>query len=161
MKICSICGEKKDATLQYFVKCSRTKSGMAASCKVCNRKRGSKWHILNPEKSKRNRDKWALENKEHKAKMLAERHIKLRLDALLAYSMGKIQCACCGETRLEFMALDHINGGGRAHRAIFESSAQFYRNLKLAGYPTGLRVLCHNCNQARGLYKYCPHEKER
>jgi hypothetical protein len=23
----------------------------------------------------------------------------------------------------------------------------------------GYRVLCHNCNLARGFYGYCPHEK--
>jgi len=31
----------------------------------------------------------------------------------------------------------------------------------MQGYPTGFRVLCHNCNQAIGLYGYCPHKTPR
>jgi hypothetical protein len=31
--------------------------------------------------------------------------------------------------------------------------------LRDNGWPEGYRVLCHNCNSARGLYGYCPHER--
>jgi radical SAM protein with 4Fe4S-binding SPASM domain len=32
--------------------------------------------------------------------------------------------------------------------------------LKNNNYPKDLfRLLCHNCNMARGCYGYCPHEK--
>jgi hypothetical protein len=33
--------------------------------------------------------------------------------------------------------------------------------LKRNGYPKGFRVLCHNCNSARGLYGYCPHKRRK
>jgi len=36
-KTCTQCGEKKPATTEYFVKCSRVKSGLSASCKVCQK----------------------------------------------------------------------------------------------------------------------------
>lgn len=80
----------------------------------------------------------------------------LKQDALNAYG-GK--CACCGEDRYEFMAIDHIHGNGNQHRKINKtgSGLQFYRWLKREKYPEGFRVLCHNCNQSFGLYGYCPH----
>lgn len=69
-------------------------------------------------------------------------------------------CACCGEAHTEFLALDHINGGGNEHRATTgtRGGSAFYRWIAKNGFPDGYRILCHNCNMARGLYGYCPHE---
>ena len=80
----------------------------------------------------------------------------LKQDALNAYG-GK--CACCGIDNYEFMAIDHINGGGNKHRRDNKTGAglQFYRWLKKNKYPKAFRVLCHNCNVSYGLYGYCPH----
>lgn len=67
------------------------------------------------------------------------------------------RCACCGETRYEFLAIDHIAGDGGTHRKTTKGPID--RWLKANGYPKqGFRILCHNCNMARGLYGYCPHE---
>jgi hypothetical protein len=72
------------------------------------------------------------------------------------------KCFCCGERRVEFLAIDHINGGGKRHRkAIKKDGHSFYQWLKVNGFPDGFRTLCHNCNLALGFYGYCPHEKER
>lgn len=69
-------------------------------------------------------------------------------------------CACCGEQHVEFLALDHIDGDGNEERRELNAiGAKFYRFLRQNHYPPGLRVLCHNCNLARGFYGYCPHEK--
>ncbi len=78
-----------------------------------------------------------------------------KLDALQHYGM---KCACCGESRYEFLTIDHINGGGRKHNAEI-GQGHLYRWLKKNNYPEGFRVLCHNCNQSLGLYGYCPHQK--
>jgi len=84
---------------------------------------------------------------------------KIRLEILNAY--GGL-CACCGELRLEFLSVDHIAGGGNAHRRALgcPSGLGFYLWLKRENYPNGFRILCHNCNMARGFYGYCPHERE-
>jgi hypothetical protein len=75
------------------------------------------------------------------------------------------QWACCGEQRLPFLAMDHINGGGKAHLLIIGGARNgphvLYRWLKKNGYPAGFRVLCHNCNVAIGHYGRCSHEDER
>ena len=84
------------------------------------------------------------------------RERKLREEALAKY--GGV-CACCGEFRHEFLALDHINGGGRVHRRAINTPLP--RWLKKNGWPEGFRVLCHNCNMAKGRYGACPHEREQ
>lgn len=85
---------------------------------------------------------------------------KLRLETIAAY--GGL-CSCCGESHQEFLAIDHINGGGTAQRrALGFRGSEFHRWLRALGYPKDeCRLLCHNCNQSRGWYGYCPHEKAR
>jgi hypothetical protein len=84
-------------------------------------------------------------------------HRNLRLSVLSAYG-GR--CACCLEDKYEFLAIDHINGGGSKHRQS-EAKTGLYQWLKNNNYPEGFQVLCHNCNMAKGFYGSCPHEKDR
>jgi hypothetical protein len=69
------------------------------------------------------------------------------------------KCECCGETRREFLTLDHINGDGAIHRR--QTKGGTMRDIKQRNFPPGFRVLCMNCNWTRGVQKYCPHDKER
>jgi Recombination endonuclease VII len=52
----------------------------------------------------------------------------------LIQSLGG-KCACCGESEIKFLAVDHVNGKAQPER----------------------QVLCHNCNLAKGFYGQCPH----
>lgn len=70
------------------------------------------------------------------------------------------KCACCEETEIEFLAIDHINGGGGAERKGFKGNT-FYWHLAKTPKRDDLRVLCHNCNMAIGFYGHCPHERKR
>ncbi len=82
--------------------------------------------------------------------------------ALVRYSGPVPCCACCREANLEFLQIDHINGGGTAHiKELFRQGMTFYRWLHGEGYPEGFRVLCSNCNFSLGHYGYCPHERHR
>jgi hypothetical protein len=75
-----------------------------------------------------------------------------------------MNCACCpNETVnfLEFLAIDHVAGGGNQHRKALGGGDKVYRWLVSNGYPEGFQVLCHNCNCAKGFYGECPHEAER
>lgn len=74
---------------------------------------------------------------------------------------GKV-CACCGEDKVEFLAIDHINGRGNQERQKLglKAGIAFYRWLIRNNYPLGYRVLCHNCNCSIGYYGYCPHHPE-
>lgn len=80
----------------------------------------------------------------------------LRREIIEAYGS---RCACCGESHYEFLAIDHVAGGGNQHRNILGGHANTLKYIKKQGYPPEFRVLCHNCNLARGFYGYCPHER--
>ena len=77
---------------------------------------------------------------------------------------GGARCACCAEERLEFLSIDHINGGGAKHREQItgdrRNGSNLYFWLRTQGFPPGFRVLCMNCNFAIGHFGYCPHERE-
>lgn len=88
--------------------------------------------------------------------MLRQQRIAIRFAVLRAYGN---KCQCCNEERHEFLGIDHINGGGQIHRK--KLFGHFYEWLKRHNYPSGFRILCHNCNQAKGIYRYCPHEREK
>ena len=87
--------------------------------------------------------------------MAKKRYRQIRTDAINHYG-GK--CECCGEKRYEFLAFDHIEGGGTKFRKT-SKDAQIASYLKRNNYPKGIRLLCHNCNSAFGFYGYCPHGK--
>lgn len=103
---------------------------------------------------------WYQANREREREWRKRYRVDLKREALAAYGGT---CACCGEHRWELLALDHIDGNGKEHRAQASAvGARFYSWLKRQGWPQGeLRVLCHNCNLSRGLYGYCPHEREQ
>lgn len=68
-------------------------------------------------------------------------------------------CECCGEHKIEFLCIDHVNGGGNEHRKEIGSGTPMYKWLIKNDYPDGFRVLCYNCNMSLGAYGYCPHQK--
>ena len=87
---------------------------------------------------------------------------RIRLLALTHYGGDPPQCACCGESAYEFLALDHKKGGGEKHRK--KTSYRGFEMavwLRRAGWPKGFRVLCHNCNMAIGFYGRCPHQGKK
>ncbi|MFA5380295.1 MAG: hypothetical protein WC455_31325 [Dehalococcoidia bacterium] len=68
------------------------------------------------------------------------------------------KCVCCGETTREFLTLEHINGGGRAHRRSLGGSKAVYQDVIDRGFPPEFTLLCMNCNFAKRFGRKCPHE---
>ena len=83
-----------------------------------------------------------------------------KLRALDIVGNGFIRCAWCGDTRIEVLHLDHINGDGHRHR----------RQMGKGGKGAGMRayrdiirhsekarqiyqLLCSNCHQLKGAYQ--------
>lgn len=100
-----------------------------------------------------NRDRRLVQMREYgRADRLA-----LKADVLGHYGGA---CACCGETELIFLSLEHVGGGGKAHRAEMGGGEKVYRDIRKRGYPPGFEALCHNCNQGRHINGgVCPHEQ--
>jgi hypothetical protein len=72
-------------------------------------------------------------------------------------------CSCCGENRIEFLSVDHIDGGGNQHnQKLRKEGTTLYRWLIKNNFPPGFQVLCYNCNTARyhngGT---CPHKQTK
>lgn len=130
------------------------------------RERRQAWNEANPDKLREYSRKYYELNREQeiirKVRGNARRYRRLRLEALQHYGGTEPQCACCGEWHLSFLALDHIGGGGSAHRRELNArSLNIWEFLRRENYPDGYRVLCHNCNGSIGYYGICPHEEER
>lgn len=86
---------------------------------------------------------------------------QLKLQALNYYSFGKMCCACCGESTLQFLTIDHIDGGGTKGREYTGGGSGLHHWLKRNNYPIGLQVLCFNCNCGRAVNGgQCPHKME-
>ena len=68
------------------------------------------------------------------------------------------KCACCGESEIAFLVIDHAHGRGDEHRRQERiSGSSIYHWFKKHNYPEGFRVLCQNCNASLGFFGYCPH----
>ena len=102
--------------------------------------------------------KWYSKNKANVLKRTKNYHKKLKLEVFSHYSNGSPKCSCCGEKTMEFLSIDHINGKGHEHRKKVGNSYRYYMWLRRNGYPSGIRILCHNCNQATSWGRTCPHE---
>jgi len=66
------------------------------------------------------------------------------------------KCVCCGESKPEHLAFDHIHGNGR--RSGKSGSIIAEHILGLDSPSNVYRILCHNCNNAISVFGYCPHQ---
>lgn len=148
MIYCPKCKQHKPA--EAFSKCSGRSNGKHGHCKACKAAYSKAW-------SRANRDIVNARARDYGQRMRAK---------LIEEYGGK--CNCCGEARYEFLALDHVNGGGTRERYIGKhgrwtsSMKPIAMIVKREGYPKDGRyqILCHNCNMAKGFYGACPHTKE-
>lgn len=150
MKTCSKCGVEKP------VEDFQTRNGKPISrCRACVYQRQRDYHAANLEQRRAAKKANASKHKGRLAAYLKQKGAELRQAIIIALGGS---CSCCGEHRCEFLAIDHIHGGGRQERKS-GSGITFYRKVVKAGIPRDkYRLLCHNCNMSHGLYGYCPHQ---
>lgn len=124
--------------------------------------RNRQWRLANPEKAKEKGQRtWEKlkEDPDRYARYLnaaSNRQRRLKVKVLEHYAGGPPRCECCGTDAIEFLTLDHIDGGGYKHRK--EVGANVYQWVVRTGYPKDIfRILCLNCNFSVGHYGYCPH----
>lgn len=139
---CSTCRESLTLESSYPT-VRRGVVGVMSRCRACRKKTEAVSRAANPnrrnEANKKNRD-------------------KIRDQVLDGYGR---KCACCGETRWQFLAIDHVEGGGTKHRKTIRNPYAMRLLVIKEGFPAKYRLLCHNCNQAMGWHGVCPHETER
>lgn len=126
-------------------------------CKKCDNKRNREYYQKHKVEALLRKRKYRLEHGEEiKARSRAK---TLEIKTTIINHYGK-ECACCGETEIKFLTIDHIEGGGTKHRKQLGGGGQrIYRWLIKNNFPEGYQVLCWNCNCAKGLYNTCPHQQ--
>ena len=147
---CSKCGRVK--LLSEFHKNRALKAGIFSWCKSCGnrlvrgRRKKRLKHYREMEAKKRERNRVSLR--------LWHRNRRIEMKRKIIKHYGG-RCKCCGEDRIEFLAIDHIGGGGKKHRKEVGSGNMLYWIIK-NNYPKGFRILCHNCNMSLGIFGYSP-----
>lgn len=146
---CPTCKETK-STSDFTI--DRTcKRGFAYRCKKCTLE-----YRQRPEVKAR-AAKWERNHREDQRKARRTR----RIEAIKKLG-GK--CECCGETQIEFLAFDHINGlrGRGIKRNGGDAADALALRIRKSEFPEQeFRILCHNCNSAHGFYGYCPHKTKK
>ena len=98
-------------------------------------------------------------NRTQLAKNCKDWFVQERLKTLQAYGN---KCEICGENTLEFLAIDHKNGGGKVHRESLGSGHGIFTYLRKQNYPkNNYRLLCHNCNFLTGVTKLSSNPSKR
>lgn len=108
------------------------------------------------------RKKQAVYREQHKEEHInynKEMYKKLRKEVFSYYGE---KCACCGESEMEFLGIDHINGGGTKHKKKVGHGIQLFRWIIKNNFPNNLQILCHNCNIAKSDKRefICPHKRK-
>ena len=117
-------------------------------------KRG--YYLANREKHAEQSRAWKTANAARVAELDRQGHLR-RTAALRDAVFGHYGefCACCGNT--EQLNIDHVNGGGAAHRKEIGTTAGvwFYRWLVANGLPDGFQTLCAPCNVSKSDGERC------
>lgn len=111
--------------------------------------------------------KYRQENSDYYA-ALQKRQRRMRKKRVIDHYGGV--CACCGESHIELLSIDHEMNNGAEHRRSMtkeygmkhRGGDTLYKWIVASGFPKkGFRVLCFNCNASIGFYGYCPHSEKR
>ena len=161
---CYACRRKSDVETYRCALCNRQSTRVVGASDLCSRCRPQQPNKIC--KTCNNAFASSMSNRDYCSSPCQQIGVQLarraqskarRLEVLAFYSDGNIQCACCGEATAAFLALDHINGGGRQQMDTMGGGnywAWLYRER-----PDGFQVLCHNCNMGRQLNGgICPHK---
>lgn len=123
-----------------------------------HRKQANKRQKINREKRLSNMTHEELEA--HKAKINRDNQERRDEVRRKVYSHYGSACACCGETEICFLSIDHMDNDGAEHRRAnnLQTGEQFYRWIVRNDYPKNLQILCMNCNWGKRMNNgVCPH----
>jgi hypothetical protein len=150
---CSACKQELDDA--RFYKRQLTPNRKTLWCIKCSRLKAADYVQRNLTKVLAKNKEWYLKNKSVQFGHCRAYQARRRKKVIDAYG-GK--CACCGESQIEFLAVDHKNNDGNKDRKKFKGNI-YVRAIRM-GFPDMFQILCHNCNMAKAFYGCCPHQKQ-
>ncbi len=114
------------------------------------REQSRTYHQVHQEESKQYAHSYYREHmdrvKANARRSSAVKHREQRLAVLAYYSGNTMACIRCGFGDVRALCLDHINGGGTAHRRRLGNGKNVWLWLARHGFPDGYQILCANCN---------------
>jgi len=118
------------------------------------------WEKRNPDQRRERVKQYQRKYPERLAVRMKRSRTKLRTEVIDAYGN---KCNCCGESIIQFLTIDHVNGDGNKDRLASgrkRGGHALYSKLRREKYPKGYRVLCWNCNSGRHVNGgVCPHKE--
>lgn len=107
-------------------------------------------YIRHREKRLKQNKEWIENHREQRRKQQREwsriYNRQLKNTVLTFYGNGEARCILCGESRIECLSIDHINGGGNKQRIETKMiGPRFYKWLINSKFPDEYRTLCMNC----------------
>ena len=160
MKTCEICSDPVETIRHKFCPSCKKLRNISARSRY-----NKKTRIIKAAKN----DAYRKRNLPKYAKIKQSFRHKLKIEILEAYGGKNPICSCpgCDESRIEFLCIDHLNGGGSQHKQNIADrighgdkskvgSGQIRADLKRLGFPPIVQILCHNCNSVKSDKKACP-----
>jgi len=160
-KKCTKCGIKLPATKEYFAADKRGKYGFVARCRRCANEYSKQYTLNNVEKLKKKRRKYRLKNFERLNKNQRQYRIDHH-DEIVQYDKNRWcldrirciehyggSCVVCGESRIKFLVLDHVDNNGNVDRG--GRGDKVCRRIIRNNFPLGFQVLCWNHNWLKHL----------
>ena len=149
LRVCRVCGIEahNKEELDNFAPQPNSKYKKANICKSCKSDYKRGWKLK--------------KGKEYHKKQNRKWKQKIKTTVMNLY--GK-KCACCGETNLGFLTMDHINNDGKGERKVFGSGYGMYVHMRDLFYKdknkalSKYQILCWNCNVGKQHNNgVCPH----
>jgi hypothetical protein len=103
---------------------------------------------------------------DHRVEILERGHrnyFKRKQIVLAHYGInGVANCVRCGNGNIGVLTIDHINGGGNAHRKqIGGSAGHIYYWLMNQYFPEGYQTMCMNCQWLKRTEDREQYERDR
>lgn len=156
VKWCPKCAIVKP--LSEYNKNPNLSKGVHTYCKLCHRLLRREFYKHHRVSQLLKAAKYRKDNWESIRAQTKRQWRKMKEDVINYY--GGV-CVCCGETELDFLTIDHINGGGNKHRRELRIGGgyKFYRWLIKNNFPPGFQSLCMNCQLSKSISGVCAHQK--
>lgn len=161
MKTCSTCKKEQSLDQFYFRK---SKGKHYSVCRACVRKANKRYYKANTEKVKGISKRYYQERKdtpEFKEKQKRFQSALHKRNKRIALGKIGLRCACCGESQIDFLTIDHVNNDGHLHRKEIKGY-QLYALIAKPEFKSKyeLQTLCFNCNFAKRYNGgVCPHQE--